>query len=58
MWWLIGIGGLFAILMYLGMLFLFGFMALGKGHGSIFVLGLFFPLVWVVGALMGPADGY
>jgi len=58
MWWLIGIGGFLALMTYLGMLFTFGLATLGKGRGLMFAVGLFLPLLWLVGALLGPADGY
>ena len=31
-----------------------GVMTLRKGHTVLFVVGIFFPLLWVIGALMGP----
>jgi hypothetical protein len=31
-----------------------GALTLRKGHYVPFVIGIFFPLLWIVGALMGP----
>jgi hypothetical protein len=27
---------------------------LRKGHWLLFILGIFFPLLWIIGALIGP----
>jgi hypothetical protein len=35
-------------------LFTLGVMTLSKGHYLLFALGIFFPFLWVVGALIGP----
>jgi hypothetical protein len=45
----------------LGVLYLVALVSLGvstlrKGHHFLFVVGLVFPLLWVVGALMGPTS--
>lgn len=58
MWWLIGIAGIGALLMYLGLLTTVGFITLANGRGWMFVAGLLFPLLWLMGALLPPADGY
>ena len=52
MWW--GIGGGIAVL-YLVLLFTLGFMTLRKGHWVMFILGIFLPLFWLIGALIPPA---
>jgi len=52
MWWGIGFGGLF---LYLVLLFFLGIRTLRNGHGWMFVLGIFFPLLWLFGAFMQPA---
>jgi hypothetical protein len=31
-----------------------GVMTLRNGHGWMFVLGIFFPILWIVGAIMRP----
>ena len=54
MWVAIGVGGL----MYLLVLVTLGLVTLSKGHGWMFALGFLLPVVWLVGALMGPARGY
>jgi hypothetical protein len=51
MWWGIGIGAFF---LYLVVLFTLGFTTLRNGHGWMFFLGIFFPLLWLFGALMQP----
>jgi hypothetical protein len=51
MWWGIGIGGLF---FYLLLLFFLGFRTLRNGHGWMF-FGIFFPLLWLIGAFMQPS---
>ena len=44
---------------FLGALYLVAFIALGlatlrKGHYVLFFVGIFFPILWIVGALIGP----
>ena len=55
MWWGIGfgVGGFF---LYLILLFTLGLMTLRNGHGWMFFLGIFFPLLWLIGAFMRPAE--
>jgi len=53
MWWAIGIGGIF---LYLLVAFTLGLTTLRKGHGWMFVLGIFFPVLWLIGAFMQPTD--
>ena len=53
MWWAIGIGGVF---LYLLVLFTLGLTTLSKGHGWMFALGIPFPVLWLVGAFMRPAN--
>ena len=50
MWW--GIGG--AGILYLVLVFTLGLMTLRNGHGWMFFLGIFFPLLWILGAVMRP----
>lgn len=52
MWWGIGFGG---ALLYLVILFTLGLMTLRKGHWVMFILGIFLPLFWLIGALIPPA---
>jgi hypothetical protein len=35
-------------------LFLVGVATLRNGRTALFIVGIFFPLLWIVGALMGP----
>jgi hypothetical protein len=53
MWWAFGIGGIF---LYLLVAFTLGVMTLRNGHGWMFFLGLFIPVLWIFGAFMGPTD--
>ncbi|MFL5965303.1 MAG: hypothetical protein ACJ747_01990 [Gaiellaceae bacterium] len=52
MWWGIGVG---AALLYLVILFTAGMMTLRNGHRWMFVFGIFFPLLWLFGAIMRPS---
>ena len=38
----------------LTLLFTIGLVTLRKGHGWMFFFGIFFPLFWLVGAMMEP----
>ncbi len=49
MWWAVGIGGIF---LYVVLAVTLGLMTLNNGHGWMFVFGVFFPILWIVGALM------
>jgi hypothetical protein len=40
--------------LYLTLLFSLGFATLRKGHTALFFVGIIFPVLWIVGALMGP----
>ena len=51
MWW--GIGGL-GVLLYLVLLVAVGVSCLRKGHWVMFILGIFLPLFWIIGAIMPP----
>ena len=53
MWWGIGFVG---VMIYFVVLFTLGLATLRNGHGWMFFLGIFVPLLWVVGAFMGPTD--
>jgi hypothetical protein len=52
MWYGVGLG-----VLYLALLVTLGVMTLRKGHGWLFFFGIFFPLLWLVGAIMRPAPG-
>ena len=58
MWWLIGIGGIFALLTYITMFLVFGWRTISNGHGLLFVLGFFLPVLWIVGVLKRPNPEY
>ena len=49
--WIIGGGILYLILMVT-----LGVMTIRKGHWIMFIIGIFLPLFWLIGALM-PARG-
>jgi len=51
MWW--AVGG-FLALIWITMLVFFGIETLRKGHWVMFTVGIVFPLLWVMGALIGP----
>ena len=50
MWWGIGLGGI----LYLVLVFTLGLMTLRKGHWVMFTFGFFFPLFWLIGAMLAP----
>jgi hypothetical protein len=52
MWWGI-FGGLYALL-WLALVLTLGMTTLRKGHWVMFVVGIFVPLFWLIGALMPP----
>ena len=52
MWWAIGIGGI----VYVILVFTLGLMTLRNGHGWMFFFGIFFPLLWLIGAFMRPPE--
>ena len=50
MWWGIGFG----VLLYVVLLFTLGLMTLRKGHWVMFILGIFLPVFWLIGAMIQP----
>jgi hypothetical protein len=44
---------LFAVL-YLTAWFFLGLATLRKGHTALFWIGIFFPILWVIGAIIAP----
>ena len=52
MWWAIGIGGIVYVILVVTL----GLATLRNGHGWMFFFGIFFPLLWVVGAFMRPPE--
>ena len=51
MWY--AIGG-FAAFLWLVLLISIGMSTLRKGHWVMFILGIFIPIFWLIGALMPP----
>jgi hypothetical protein len=51
MWWGTGLGG---GILYVILLVTLGVMTLRNGHGFMFILGIFLPVLWIFGALMRP----
>jgi hypothetical protein len=41
--------------LYLTALIVLGMATLRKGHTVLFIFGIFLPILWIVGALMGPS---
>jgi hypothetical protein len=41
-------------MLYLTALVVLGLATLRKGHTWLFVIGIIFPVLWIVGALIGP----
>ncbi len=53
------IGGAFVALwavIYVVLLLTLGFFSLRKGHWVMFIIGIFFPLFWLIGALIPAKD--
>ena len=53
--WYVG-GGLLAVL-YIVLLITLGVMTIRKGHWVMFIVGIFLPLFWIIGALMPARQG-
>jgi hypothetical protein len=49
LWILIGV-------LYFTLFVMLGLATLRKGHYALFFFGIFFPLLWILGALLGPTD--
>jgi hypothetical protein len=49
LWILLGV-------LYLTLFVMLGVATLRKGHYLLFGFGIFFPLLWIFGALMGPTE--
>ena len=47
-------GCVLLVVLYIILLVTLGVMSIRKGHWVMFILGFFFPLLWVIGALMAP----
>jgi hypothetical protein len=44
-------------ILYLVLIVTIGVMCIRKGHWVMFIVGLFFPLFWLIGAIMPPVRG-
>lgn len=44
-------------ILYLVLLFTLGYLTFTKRHWVLFVLGIFLPFLWLIGAILKPADG-
>jgi hypothetical protein len=53
-WWY---GGGIAFFFYLVLLLTLGFISIRKGHWVMFLIGIFLPLFWFIGALMPSKRG-
>jgi len=53
MWWILGGAG---ILLYFILFFAFGIGCIQKGRWVWFIVGFVFPLVWIVGAVIGQRE--
>jgi hypothetical protein len=42
--------------LYFILLVTLGIMSIRKGHWVMFILGIFIPLFWIIGALMPPTE--
>jgi hypothetical protein len=51
MWYGVGFG---VGILYLVLLFTLGLMTLRKGHWVMFIVGIFIPLFWLIGAVIPP----
>ena len=47
------LGGVFAVL-YVVLFIVLGLTSLKKGHWIMFIVGIFIPIFWIIGALMPP----
>jgi hypothetical protein len=43
-------------ILYFVLLVTLGIMSIRKGHWVMFIIGIFLPLFWVIGALMPPRE--
>ena len=50
--WYFGLGAI-----YLVLIITLGILSIRKGHWVMFLIGIIFPLFWLIGALMPPVGG-
>ena len=43
-------------IIYFVLLVILGVMSLRKGHWIMFIIGIFFPLFWIIGAILPPTE--
>ena len=60
MWW--GMGFVLGVI-YIALFIVLGVATLRRGHWVMFIIGIFFPLFWIIGAIVPPtaeaqAKGY
>ena len=48
----IGVG----VVLYIVLLLTLGLISLRKGHWVMFIIGIFLPLFWIIGALLPPVE--
>jgi hypothetical protein len=48
--WIIGYGAIWLVL-----IITLGILCIRKGHWVMFIIGLFLPIFWIIGAIMPPA---
>ena len=48
--WIIGYGAIWLVLIVT-----LGILCIRKGHWVMFIIGLFLPIFWIIGAIMPPA---
>ena len=44
------------VVIYIALLIVLGITCLRKGHWVMFIIGIFFPLFWIIGAVMPPTE--
>lgn len=44
------------VILYFALLVTIGVMCIRKGHWIMFIVGIFLPLFWIIGALMPPTE--
>ncbi len=49
-------GWVLLVILYFVLLVTLGVRTLRNGHGFMFLFGIFFPLFWLIGALMAPRE--
>lgn len=44
------------VVIYIVLLVVLGITSLRKGHWVMFIIGIFFPLFWIIGAILPPTE--